>query len=693
MARSNKKANKKPAPKPAKPARKAAAAKHAQKPKGKGKATRAMSASEPRPTVKAAPSLPRRTTDTLSVRARFTDPLRRFNEHESIRALIESQAANLADRTFLIFEDDGREYSFATLNERTNRAANVLRELGAVEGSRIALLMENSPECVFVLLGAMKAGMIPVPVHTDLAPEDIRFALEDCGAITLVVDERFWPLVQNYYTELPGLQAVLVSGAKQTLAGQKLHVSHKETAKVDLLPLIELDGALESASAEASSSRPPKWWDEAELAYTGHDLKHPRGAILQHRQFMTAARWLSVWLKLGSRDRILNVLPLFHVNAQVMGLFAPLALGGTVVLSREFSVSRVWRAIERYRVTAMAAVPTMLGILSSREMVEARGVRGEAPWPGSHESPGALGLREDTEARERGLARAHDISTLRMVVCGSAPLPRATLKAFEQCFLVPVIEGFSMTETTCFASLNPTDGTRKLGSVGVGVGDKIAIQNDRHAPKPLSDNWQPTSLSRMSPSIFPTANIGEPGEICVWGENVLKEYYNRPSVNPTAFAGGWFHTGDMGRMDADGYIYVLGPRGQVVERDGETFMPREIDEALFSFKQVEQAASIAIAHEKKGALVTTWVVMRRGTFDGGPEDGRLPANDEQRRQMSQQLKKWMSHQLGEKRQPTTVIFAHRIPQDASGKTRALELKRMATKFVPGVAFRNDDSEE
>jgi len=696
MARAKKKpaAGKKPAAKSPPP--KKSPNKLPPKPKKKAlpaaRPTINIAPSEPRPTVKAPPSIQRRTTDTPGVRARFTDPLRRFNEHESIRALIESQAANLGDRTFLVFEDDGREYSYATLDEKTNRIGNMLRECGAADGARVAVLMESSPEYVFTLLGAMKTGMIAVPIHGDLNAAQVRFALEDSGAVVLIVDKAMWSKVEGYYAELPGLLAVFVNGGEISIEGQKVHQSHKETARVDLMPFVDLKGAMASASPEAISARGPRWWDEGEILYTGHDMKHPRGAILQHRQFMTAARWMSVWLRLSSRDRVLNVLPLFHINAQVVGVFAPLVLGATVVLSREFSVSRVWRAVERYRVTAMAAVPTMLGIMTSREMSEARGARGEAHWPAGHESPGALGKREDADAREAGLARAHDISTLRMVVCGAAPLPRATLKGFEQCFLVPVIEGFSMTETSCFAALNPNDGTRKLGSVGIGVGNKMAIQNDKFAPRPLEDNWQPTSLARMSPAIFPTANIGEPGEICVWGENVLKEYYQRPSVNPQAFAGGWFHSGDIGRMDADGYIYVLGPRGQEVSRDGETFMPREVDEALFTHQQVEQAASISTPDARRGSLLTTWVVMRKGTFDGGPDEGRLPASDEQKVQMQSQLKRWMSHELGDKRQPTTIVFARNIPQDSSGKTRALDLARMARAVNP-TAAHSDDGEE
>jgi acyl-CoA synthetase (AMP-forming)/AMP-acid ligase II len=333
----------------------------------------------------------KRTGQPTPVRARFTDPLRRFNEFENLRGLIEAQAQLLGERTFMIFEDDGREYSYTRLNERTNRAANMLREIGLVDGNRVALLMPNSPEYVFMLLGAMKAGLIVVPLHTDLEPDQARTQLEDSGAAALVIDESLWTKVAGYSTELPGLRAILLAGGADAPDAPAMRADHKGLGKAADVPVISLEGALEAANPDAVEQRQPRWWDEAAIMYTGHDLKNPRGAILQHRQFLTAARWLSVWLKLTPKDRFLNALPLFHANAQVLGIFTPLLMGATVVLSREFNVARTWHAVERYKATTMVAVPTMLGILASRELNEARGARGEAPWPTPQESPGALG--------------------------------------------------------------------------------------------------------------------------------------------------------------------------------------------------------------------------------------------------------------------------------------------------------------
>ncbi|MBX3461117.1 MAG: acyl--CoA ligase [Planctomycetes bacterium] len=630
----------------------------------------------------AKPPTRRTSTSIVNVRPRFTEPLRRFSEYENVRSLIEGQAQKFGDRAFLIHEDDGREYSFARLDERTTRVANMLREAGALPGARVAVLAPNSPDFVFAFLGIMKGGYIAVPLNRALSIDTVRFALEDCGANFLVTDAATLGALGDLQS-MPGLDAVFVTDHLDPA----LEMTHKADSG---LRVLDFHASVEAASAAPIPLEHPRWWAEAEIVYTGHELDQPRGAILQHRQFLTSARWLSVWLGLGEQQRYMSVLPLFHANAQIVTLFLPLLTGGSVVLSREFSVSRVWKAVERYRVTTLSAVPSMLGILADREIGQASRVRAKATaaWPAAHESPGALAQRDDKEARQEGLARGHDIASLERVICGAAPLPTAVQKAFEKCFLVPVIEGFSMAETTGFATLNPGNGTRRIGSVGIPVGNKVAILDESRQPQPLTD-WQPTGLLRMSPAVFPTAEIGEPGEICIWGENVLKEYLHRPKLNPQAFAGGWFHTGDVGRLDRDGFVGVLGKKGEAIDLGSERMMPREIDELLFAHGKVENVATLGIDHARKGPQVTTWVVMKRGTFPGGPENGRLPANDAQAETVQMEIRGYLAAKLPEKKRPTSIIFARKLPQDVAGKTRVIELR----KLVQGTTRKMQSEEE
>ncbi|CAG0959375.1 partial Crotonobetaine/carnitine--CoA ligase, partial [Gammaproteobacteria bacterium] len=324
----------------------------------------------PQPRFVAQPA--RRTTEVIRTRARFTDPMRAANEYTNIRDLILGQGAKHGNRTFLIFEHDGREYSFLQLDEQTTRAANLMAALGAQRGSRIAILMNNSPEYVFAWLGAMKAGMVAVPVSTDVGPEEFKQIMQDCGAAVLFTSKDYWPLYQLSRDGLPGLLGVVVAGEMPDSVRAETTPREGKGPK----DIFDFGACMKQAPLELKGQAPQQW-DEAQLCYTGRSLDMPRGAVLQQRQFLTAARCLSTALAFNATQRMLCALPLFHVNAQVTSIFAPLCLGGSVVLFSEFSASRFWPVVERYKATAVSAVPSMLGILTEREIAEARGLKRE----------------------------------------------------------------------------------------------------------------------------------------------------------------------------------------------------------------------------------------------------------------------------------------------------------------------------
>ncbi|MDC1143084.1 class I adenylate-forming enzyme family protein [Planctomycetota bacterium] len=618
---------------------------------------------------------PSKRTGSL-VRARFTDPLRNFSSHENIGQLIDAQASTYGDRTFLYFDDDGREFSFQEVQSQTLAVSSVLRNIDTEVGSRVAVLMRNSPSLVVTLLGVMRSGRVCVPLHMGTDPDLVRLELEDSGASVLFIDSSMLTLVREFLGELPGIEHVIVKTTGDEVGD--ILGEYAEDLK-ERFTFLDYDSAIEQVEI-GEDDHQCRWWDEAQIAYTGTTTGNPRGAILQHRQFITAARWLAVSMGLNESDCIQTVLPLFHTSAQVLGLLVPLQLGATAVLSSRFNVNRLWKSVERYKVTTIGAVPSMLGILTDREKSEApTGVSPkDLPWPSAHESIGTWRQSFDDDARDSGLARAHDIRSLKRMVCGASPLHRAVQLAFEKCFLVPVLEGYCCTETTAFAALNPSDGSRKVGSVGHALGNKMAIQNEDMAPKPLAQDWKPTSLARMNPMIFPTAGVGQTGEICVWGENVLKEYFRRPSQNPEAFAGGWFHSGDVGYQDQDEFIYVLGDKQQVLS-SGARITPRKIDEVLAHHPDVDQVYSMA-TDGRKQARVTTFVVLREGFFPDGVENGRLPKDINQSRATATVLQSFVKSRVDQDTEPDAIVFTRSIPQSSTGRTRILQLKRMVEGF-------------
>jgi non-ribosomal peptide synthetase component F len=225
---------------------------------------------QPSVTAPAAKPMPQRTTAPVHmIRARFTEPLRRASEYENVRALIEGQARKLGSTTFLIHEDDGREYSFEKLDDQTTRFANLLADLGAGPGQRVALIMANSPEFAFAFLGAMKGGYVSVPLNTQQSLENISFALRDCGASFVVTDAANWGRVREVTHDLKGLKAVLVAGGGNDAARD--HTSSRAKG----LPVIDLRGGMDAAGNGALRGDEPGWWDEAQIVYTSHDSGNP----------------------------------------------------------------------------------------------------------------------------------------------------------------------------------------------------------------------------------------------------------------------------------------------------------------------------------------------------------------------------------------------------------------------------------
>jgi acyl-CoA synthetase (AMP-forming)/AMP-acid ligase II len=277
--------------------------------------------------------------------------------------------------------------------------------------------------------------------------------------------------------------------------------------------------------------------------------------MLTHRNLLSNARLIAAWLRLGPADRFLTVMPLFHANAIVLGLVTPLVAGGGVVIVDRFRAADFWAMVDRHRPTATGTVPTMLALLLAR------------PTP-----PATL-----------------DRSSLRFVLTGSAPVPADLLLAFETRFGMPVIEGYGLTECTCRATFNPIDGRRRPGSCGLPLAPlRIVDAEDRDVV------------------------AGAVGEIVRQGPHVMHGYFRDPASTATALRGGWLHSGDLGRIDEDGFVHVVGRASELVIRGGENVYPREIEEVLLAHPDVVEAAVVGAPDPLYGEVVAAFLVPRSG---------------------------------------------------------------------------------
>ncbi|MBS0325549.1 MAG: AMP-binding protein [Proteobacteria bacterium] len=452
----------------------------------------------------------------------------------TVRDWIDRQAALRPDAVFLIAPEPGLELTFGELQRASRRVARHLAGLGIEPGERVAMLMGNGFQSARVFLGIMYGGFCVTPLNLLAQPSQLAYVADHCDARVIFVAPD---------------QAARLEAA---LAGVRRPV-HVEICDVDS-PSIPADRA---GDAPADGASAPAEDADALMMYTSGTTGVPKGVVLAQRNVVAGGEFVSVAHALTEADRALGVLPLYHINAQIVTAVAPLVHGGSVVLPHRFSAHEFWELAERYRCTWLNCVPTIISYLLA------------GPDP-----------------RERGI----DTSRIRFCRSASAPLPPAQHRAFEEKFGIGVIETMGLTETAAPCFSNPVDPSkRKVGSPGRAVGNEAKV------------------VDAEGRALAP----GTAGEIMVRGPNVMKGYYKAPEATAKALEhDGWLHTGDLGYVDDDGFFFVTGRLKELIIKGGENIAPREIDETLLRHPAVLEAAAVGIPDEHYGQEILAGIVLK-----------------------------------------------------------------------------------
>ncbi|WP_406024218.1 AMP-binding protein [Nocardioides sp. NBC_00850] len=304
----------------------------------------------------------------------------------------------------------------------------------------------------------------------------------------------------------------------------------------------------ERAPASAAS-------DFALVIYTSGTTGKPKGVLLDHANLAAMSTSIIEHFSLTDTDTSLLVLPLFHVNGLVASVLSVLRAGGNVVVGPRFSPDTFWDVVEAHRPTYFSAVPTIYAILDAR----------------TH--------------------RAVDTSSLRFVICGAAPMPAELITRFEERFQVPVIEGYGLSEGTVVSAINPVDGPRKPGTVGVALpGQEVVVVSVDGDPQPR----------------------GQRGEVVIRGANVMRGYLGRPEETAKVVRDGWLHTGDVGIIDEDGYLRIVDRLKDMIIRGGENIYPKEIEECLYGHPAVLEAAVVGKPDDVFGEVPVAYVATKPG---------------------------------------------------------------------------------
>ena len=424
-----------------------------------------------------------------------------------------------------------------TYREYLRCAAGLAWELGRLDawGERVAVIMRNSIDTCIALFGVHAARAQVIPINPDYTERELGAILSDAAPRVVIYDVDLRDEVEPVVLELRIPHRIAVG------AGARRLTEWRDDASL----------SLPSGFPEAS--------EFASLQYTGGTTGVPKGVNLTHGAIATNVAQREAMMPMDEdSERLLCVLPLFHVYAISMGLHNMVHCRGTLVLMSEYRPEELLHLMESQRITVFTASPTLLVSLTGHEK-----------------------------------AASCDFSALRLTTSGSAPLPQKVLEKWEAITGTPLIEGYGQSEAGPVISFNPWDGIRKITSVGVAIPETEIQIVDLDEGK----------------TVLPP---GERGEIRIRGPQVMSGYRNLPVETSKALREGWLHTGDIGELDEDDYLYIRGRCKEMIIVSGFNVFPREVEDVLFTLPGVREAAVIGISDEYRGELPYAFVVRSQG---------------------------------------------------------------------------------
>jgi acyl-CoA synthetase (AMP-forming)/AMP-acid ligase II/thioesterase domain-containing protein/acyl carrier protein len=456
--------------------------------------------------------------------------------------------------------------------------AKILRAAGVGPSDRVALVIPQGPELA-VAFATVIASAVCAPMNATYRAREVEFFLTDLGVRALIAPRD------------------IDSEAVGVAQGLGLTV-------LDLVPEEDAAGLFTlSTASEGEVSAPASVTADGTglVLHTSGTTARPKIVPITQRSLCASARNIGRSLALGPEDRLLNVMPLFHIHG-LMTLLASIGAGASVVCPSAFHVAEFFPWMDEFHPTWYTAVPTIH-----------RAILGQA-------------------AANREVIARHP---LRFIRSSSAPLPPRVANELEAAFGAPVLEAYGMTEAAHQIATNPLPpGTRKIGSVGVPTGTELAVLDDLHRAVPP----------------------GEIGEIVIRGPNVVGAYEKNPAANSEDFIDGWFRTGDQGRLDEEGYVFLTGRTKEIINRGGQKIAPREVDDVLVEHPAVVQAATFPVPHPTLGEDVAAAVVLRPGAAVSVDE-----------------LRAFAQTRLTDYKVPSRVVLTEEIPKGPTGKVQRLAL--------------------
>ncbi len=440
---------------------------------------------------------------------------------DTVYDLIERRASDSGERVFVHCPDGGKDLTFAALRTEALMIGDLLRRRNIGPGATVAFLLDNGYYTTCLFLGLMYGGQTVLPLNAMAGLNTLEYVIRHAGPPILFISRRY----QTEYQDMIG----------------RLEV------RTEIIICDENEGPHPAPAIRPEATGiltvPPSPDQAAVLIYTSGTTGRSKGVLLSHRNVLAGGRNAAEAHTLTSRDRGLCVLPLYHINAEMVSLMAPLISNGSVVMPKRLSIKGFWQWVLDYRCTWFSIVPTIISYLIEQHN---------------------QGTRVDMEAVRR---------CVRFGRSASAALPEAVHRQFEALFGIPIVETMGISEAAAQILSNPMPPlARKFGSPGRPVGNEVRIVDARNSP----------------------VSTCVKGEIVVRGSNVMLGYLRNPEeTEKTIDDQGWLHTGDIAYMDSDEFVFVTGRIKELIIKGGENIAPREIDEVLYRHTDILRLRPLA----------------------------------------------------------------------------------------------------
>ena len=531
---------------------------------------------------------------------------------------LEEAARKYPDRACTIFK--GAVISYRDMNKMADSIAAALVEMGVKKGDRVGMFMPNIPQFVPAYSGILKAGAVVVAVNPTYPVEEILMPVNDAAIEVMFCMSRFYGKLKEVRAK-SGLKKIIVTNIKEALPPvlRVLFTLAKEKKEGDRVDTLDAgDVWMPDLFKKYANSPKPKIDiqpdDTALFQYSGGTTGVPKGAVAMHRNIVANTLQIKSWMT-GldeGKEVVLMGIPLFHVYGMVAGMNFAMASGATMVMipnARDFK--DVLENISKHKATIFPGVPLLYNALNNHPDVK---------------------------------AGKYDLSSIKACISGSAALMRETKEEFERLTGGKVFEGFGMSEAPTAVSCNPLNGVNKTGSIGMPLPDvdmKLISLDDGETEMPL----------------------GEIGEIVLTGPQVMKGYHNMPTETANSLrqlkdGKTWLFTGDIARMDEDGYFYIVDRKKELIKPGGFQVWPREVEEAIMDHPKVLEVGVGGIPDPKSGETVKAWVVVKPG--ESLTED---------------ELKEFCKERLAPYKVPRYVEFRTELPKTTVGKILRRELVR------------------